>query len=192
MDARVEAYVDGSLPSDEKDRFEKACAHDERWKRQVKQARRIRNTLQATETPACPPECTTAILEQTVHAEAAAADADAEPLEPARSASWLDRLAGAFEVLTQPAYSTVAAALLVAGLAWMVAMPLAETDTNGSEPTAEAAYSEEDIAEAKAEAEWALAYLSDKSQSATATAEREMNRALAPLFDDSEAQPSTP
>ena len=192
MDARVEAYVDGTLPPKEHARFEAACADAPRWKRQVEQARRIQTTLQATETPTCPPECTTAILDQTVRAEASA-QASTEQSEPARAPSWLDRLTGALEVLTQPAYSTVAAALLVAVLAWLIAMPLTDGEPNGTTSTAEAPYSEEEIAQAQAEAEWALSYLSDKSQSATATAEREMNRALAPLFDDPEDLPaSTP
>ncbi|MFO8232649.1 MAG: hypothetical protein R6U20_08270 [Longimonas sp.] len=199
MDARVEAYVDGSLPDDEAARFEAALDAAPHWKMQVRHAERIRTTLRERTLPACPPECTEAILDQTVRATApaptTAQQTDAASRTASRS-SWLDRIAAAFDVLTQPAYSTILAALLVGALVWLIADPILDAPHDTSEPTAshiEAPYTDEDVAQAQAEAEWALAYISDASQDASTTAEREMERALSPFFSAPDASsPATP
>lgn len=198
MDDRVEAYVDGMLPDDEAARFEAALEEAPRWKRQVRHAKRIHSTLATQTTPACPPECTEAILNQTVRAPASAPAADApEPAsrsdEPA-ARSWMDQIANALHVLTQPAYSTALAAVLVAVVAWLVADPsvsLPGLDAPATESHIEAPYSEDDVAQAHAEAELVLSYISDASQDASNTAEREMERALSPFFDARPAASST-
>lgn len=207
MDDRVEAYVDGMLPDDEAARFEAALEEAPRWKRQVRHAKRIHATLATQTMPACPPECTEAILNQTVraHASAPAADAPAEPAPAAASEpasrpdesaarSWMDQIANALHVLTQPAYSTALAAVLVAVIAWMAADPsvsLPGRDAPATESHIEAPYSEDDVAQAHAEAELVLSYISDASQDASNTAEREMERALSPFFDARPAASST-
>ena len=187
MDDRVEAYVDGTLPTDEAARFEAALETAPHWKMQVRHAKRIRTTLAERTLPSCPPECTEAILDQTVRAssQARASAEDTSAQTPARP-SWLDQVADALRVLTQPAYSTVLAAILVAALAWIIADPIIDTTTETTAPTAshiEAPYTDEDVAQAQAEAEWALAYIADVSQDASTTAEREMERALSPFFN---------
>ncbi len=184
MDERVEAYVDGMLPDDEAERFEAVLETAPHWKMQVRHAKRIRTELHEHTVPACPPECTEAILNQTVRASASAANtAPASAPGP----SWLDRVAAAFDVLAQPAYSTALAAVLVAALAWLIADPvLPQFGSDTAPPTEsyiEAPYTDEDVAQAHAEAELVLAYISDASQEASTTAEREMERALSPFFD---------
>lgn len=194
MDDRVEAYVDGTLPDDEAKRFDAVLESATHWQMQVKHAERIRATLHERTLPSCPPTCTEAILDQTVRANASSADAaSTEEPEP----SWLDRVAAAFDVLMQPAYSTALAVILVAAVAWLIAdpvLPLSSTDTAPpSESHIEAPYTDEDVARAHAEAEWVLAYISDVSQDASTTAEREMERALSPFLNTRDnASPATP
>lgn len=187
MDDRVEAYVDGSLPPDEAARFEAVLDTAPHWKMQVRHAERIRTTLSERTLPSCPPECTEAILDQTVRASSQSQAPAVASSAPVDGVSWLDQVANALRVLTQPAYSTVLAAILVAALAWLIADPIVnDTTTEPSEPTAshiEAPYTDEDVARAQAEAEWALAYISDVSQDASTTAGREMERALSPFFN---------
>lgn len=198
MDERVEAYVDGTLPADEAVRFEAALETTPHWKTQVRHATRIRTALHESPTPSCPPECTEAILDQTVRASADAT-ATAGHAAPDSSAdarpSWLDRIAAAFDVLAQPAYGTALAAVLVAALAWLIADPVlpqfASDTAPPTESRIEAPYTDEEVAQAHAEAELVLAYISDASQEASTTAEREMERALSPFLDArNDASPS--
>ena len=198
MDERVEAYVDDALPPDEAMRFSAALDASPHWRAQVRHAERIHQTLEATELPACPPACTEAILDQTVRAASARTARAARESPQDAPASWLDRVARAFEALSKPAYSSMATtavgALLVAAVAWML---LAEPFTTGTEHTPvadapiEAPYTDADVAQAQAEAEWVLAYISDVSQEAGTRAEREMERAFRPLRDAS-SSPDTP
>ena len=196
MDDRVEAYIDGSLPETEAERFEATLDAVPHWNAQVHHAKRIRHELHERPLPACPPECTEAILDQTVRAEAPSSAADAaHAADPAPS--WLDRVAAAFDVLMRPAYSTALAALLVAALAWLIADPMLPGSSTSTAPSSEshieAPYTDEDVAQAHAEAEWVLAYISDVSQDASTTAEREMERALSPFLDTrNDASSSTP
>jgi hypothetical protein len=52
---RIEDYADGLLSGKEKKVFEAMLAGDEELRRHVDLARRIRDSLRATETPPCPP-----------------------------------------------------------------------------------------------------------------------------------------
>jgi anti-sigma factor RsiW len=62
MDARVEAFVDGTLPPDEHARFEARRLVDPYWQTQVEHARTIRATLRTQDPPGAPTDLTDAIL----------------------------------------------------------------------------------------------------------------------------------
>jgi anti-sigma factor RsiW len=62
MDARVEAYIDDTLPPDERTRFEARVWADPHWQDQVERARSIRSALQSQRPPPAPTELTNAIL----------------------------------------------------------------------------------------------------------------------------------
>lgn len=62
MDARVEAYVDDTLPAPERARFDARLRADPHWQDQVTRARSIRDTLQSRHPPPPPTNLTDAIL----------------------------------------------------------------------------------------------------------------------------------
>lgn len=62
MDARVEAYIDGTLPPTERTRFEARLWADPHWEEQVERARSIHQALQSTRPPAPPTELADTIL----------------------------------------------------------------------------------------------------------------------------------
>jgi anti-sigma factor RsiW len=62
MDARVEAYIDDTLPPDERTRFEARVWADPHWQDQVERAHSIRLALQSRRPPTPPTELTDAIL----------------------------------------------------------------------------------------------------------------------------------
>jgi anti-sigma factor RsiW len=63
MDARVEAYIDDSLPPSERAQFEARLWSDPHWEMQVERARSIRSALQSQCPPSPPSELTDAILQ---------------------------------------------------------------------------------------------------------------------------------
>jgi len=67
MDARVEAYIDDSLPPGERTRFEARLWADPHWQEQVQRARSIRSALQSQRSPTPPAELTKTILQHVAH-----------------------------------------------------------------------------------------------------------------------------
>lgn len=65
MDARVEAYIDETLPPDERTQFEARLWADPYWHQQVTQARSIQNALRAQSPPPPPTDLTDTILRRT-------------------------------------------------------------------------------------------------------------------------------
>lgn len=63
MDARVEAYIDDTLPPEERTRFEARLWTDPHWQEQVQRARSIRSALQSQRNPQPPAELTNSILQ---------------------------------------------------------------------------------------------------------------------------------
>lgn len=55
MDARVEAYLDGRLPADERSRFEQHLEASAHWRQQVHLAERIQDELNRWPEPDSPP-----------------------------------------------------------------------------------------------------------------------------------------
>ena len=138
MDARVEAYLDEALPTDEQARFELALAADADWEAELFLARQIRDSLHALPQPVCPPRVTDAVLAQ-VRRQA--------------QVSWIDRLQGWIEqqwlALWQPALAMAVLLLLVVSAALI------------GRPTPQAAYADAEVDRAMQEVQWALAYLSE-------------------------------
>ncbi len=138
MDARVEAYLDEVLPTDEQARFEHALAADADWEAELFLARQIRDGLHALPQPVCPPRVTDAVLAQ-VRRQA--------------QVSWIDRLQGWIEqqwlALWQPA------------LAMAVLLLLVVSATLIGRPTQQATYADAEVERAMQEVQWALAYLSE-------------------------------
>lgn len=64
MDARVEAYVDDSLPRVERLRFEQRLRADAYWREQVTYARSIRRILTRKNLPSAPSDLGASILRQ--------------------------------------------------------------------------------------------------------------------------------
>mgnify|MGYP006282313201 FL=1 len=62
MDTRVEAYIDDTLPPDERTRFEARLWADPHWQEQVTRARSIRSALQSQQSPPAPADLTNTIL----------------------------------------------------------------------------------------------------------------------------------
>ncbi len=65
MDARVEAYIDDTLPPSEQARFEAHLRRDPYWEEQVERARSICFTLRSQTSPSPPTELTDAIFRHT-------------------------------------------------------------------------------------------------------------------------------
>jgi len=65
MDARVEAYIDDTLPPSEQARFEAHLRTDPHWQEQVERARSIRSTLRSQTSPSPPSELTDTIFRHT-------------------------------------------------------------------------------------------------------------------------------
>ena len=65
MEARVEAYVDDTLPPAEQAAFAARLHTAPRWQAAVQQARRVKKGLRALPQPPCPPEVTRAVFRQT-------------------------------------------------------------------------------------------------------------------------------
>jgi hypothetical protein len=172
MDRRVEAYVDGELSEEERERFERILQEDECWASEVRQARRIKGTLRSTPTPSAPPELTQSILDRTSRAHS-------------RLPVWKDalqRMVQTWRALVsarrQPAVDYAVGLALVAVAAFFIVFPLSPDDSAPSPQVASqldvpvtAPYSEADLERAASKAKWAFATLSQVSASGPAPSE---------------------
>lgn len=180
MDDRIEAYVDGELPPDERATFERVLDDHPHWTQQVRQAKRIRNELNAMPVPACPPQVTQTVLAHTRSA--------GSPLN--WSTVWRqfwDR----FDALTRLSWQPVAAmatlVLIVVASVWVSPAP---TDLETTR------YSAAEVERAEAQAKWALAYVAQVGTETQGTLQREVfqeqiadptRRALRPLSSATES-----
>lgn len=178
MDARIEAYVDGDLPADERAAFEQQLAESPHWQTQVRHARRIRDALHALPELTCPPQVTDAVLHETRRR----ADGSAHT-------AWWTRLWRALDgdhsTGWQPALVGLALVLVI-----VASIVMMDGWLEGTRPEAPNRYTVAEIEQAEAEAKWALAYVAQVSQKTGTTLEREvleenvaapMQRALRPL-----------
>lgn len=178
MDARVEPYVDGDLPADERDAFEAILAESPHWQAQVQHAQRIRDALHALPELTCPPQVTDAVLHETRRRANGSA-----------STAWWTRLWRALETDGATGWRP---ALVGLALVLVVVTSIVVSDgwLDGDRSATPTGYTEAEIEQAEAEAKWALAYVAQVSQKTSTTIERDvleenvaapMHRALRPL-----------
>lgn len=174
MDARVEAYVDGDLPADERATFEQVLDEHPHWMHEVQQAERIHHELNDLPALTCPPQVTQAVLEHARSTE--------------RPPGWADvwqRFWNQLDELTRFGWQPVAAmtALVLIVVASVVLSP-APTAVESNR------YSAAEVERAEAQAKWALAYIAQVGDNTQTTLRREVfqeqitqptRRALRPL-----------
>lgn len=174
MDARVEAYVDGDLPADERATFEQVLDEHPQWMHEVRQAERIHQELSDFPTLTCPPQVTQAVLE---HARTAD--------QPSGWADVWDRFWAQIDELTrfgwQPAVAMASLVLIVVASVVLSPAPSAVESSR---------YSAAEVERAEAQAKWALAYIAQVGDETQSTLRREVfqeqianptRRALRPL-----------
>ncbi len=162
LDARLEAYLDGDLPPAEHDAFERAAfAPDAEaaWDAELFLARQIRDGLRALPQPACPPRLTDAVLARARH--------QARADRSQRLRAWIARHWAAW---WQPALAMTV----------LLALVLSATLVERAEP----ALSPE-VARARAEVEWTLAYLSEVGRQTGRTVRHDVieMRVVSPVQD---------
>ena len=140
LDDRLEAYLDDALPAPEREAVEAALRRDPLaradWQAALQRARQIRDGLHALPRPVCPTHVTRAVLEH-------AARTTAPPPWLARFHAWMQRQLTA---LWQPALAMALLLLLVVSSSLMTPAPQAVSP---------------EVARARAEVEWTLAFLSE-------------------------------
>lgn len=150
MEARVEAYLDGDLPTEEHARFEHCLLAAPAWREDVLLAGQIREGLRALPLPACPPGVTRTVLRQA--------------RREART-DWLGRLTARLEDAWgrtwQPALAMAVLALLVVVAALVGRLP--EPPPPGRA----------EVEHALEEVKWTLAFLSDFGRRTGRTVRRE-------------------
>lgn len=175
MDQRVEAYVDGDLPEEERDRFEQILADDEYWRVQVRQARRIQDALHDLPTPVSPPSLTQSILSHTSRAH--------QPLPWWKDA--LQHLMHTWRALVaarrRPSVDYAVGLALVAVAVFFIVMPLNDAPS----PTQSASqlntpltapYSPSEVEHAERKVKWTFGYLDDLADSAAHTVESKVRQ----------------
>ena len=140
-DDLVEDYVDGLLSRRQKKSFEAVLSVDEELARQVDLARRVRDTLAAIETPACPPSVYEPVLEK------ARRDSQGE-----QRSTWTDWLSGILQPGLAPVRLIVVASVVGAAILTTVVM------MNQGQPRT--ALDEEEVQMALDEVKLALSYVS--------------------------------
>jgi anti-sigma factor RsiW len=143
IDERLEAFLDGELPTDERARMERTLAEDASWRVQLDLATRIHGELRATPTPAVPAGLTRAILSRTRRAQRIQVWSDLWHNGPA---TLLARLRAAW----QPALALTS----VAALATFLYL------AGGLDATRTAPQAAPDVEKALAEVKWTLGYIS--------------------------------
>lgn len=169
MDAHVEAFLDGDLPSEARTAFAAARAG---WEGELAQAARIRDGLRTLPRPACPPEVTQQVL---AHVRAQ------------RRQSWQARLQDwwttAPALVLRPALAAALLIGVVCAAAWL-GRPQASAPTTATTAAPE-------VQQALADVRWTLALLSDVGRTTGATVREDvlephvvapMQQALAPLW----------
>ena len=170
MDAHVEAFLDGDLPTEAHTAFAAARAE---WDEELAQAARIRDGLRTLPRPTCPPEVMQHVL---AHVRAH------------RRASWQARLQDwwrtAPSLVLRPALAAALLIGVVCAVAWL-GRPEAST------PATVAAAAPPEVQQALADVRWTLALLSDVGRTTGATVREDvlephvvvpMQQALAPLW----------
>lgn len=166
MDARLEAFLDGTLPAADREACAAALRADPAWQAELALARRIRQGLHALPVEPCPPAVTAAVL---AHARRHAA-----PPWPERLAAWIDAQAA---VLGRPVLA-MAVLVLVVVAASLVGRPQPAPQTL-------AAASEAEVEQALAEVRWTLAYLSEVGRQTGRSVRRDVleERVVAPVHE---------
>ncbi|NBC17626.1 MAG: hypothetical protein GVY18_09970 [Bacteroidetes bacterium] len=172
IDDRIDAYLDGDLPEDERAAVEQHLAVHPDAKAEVTLARRVRDGLRALPEPTCPDRVTRTVLAE-VHRRQRADRFQ-------RLRAWIERQWLQF---WQPALAMSVLLLLIA-TALLVGQP--------PQPSPNAV-ADAEVQHALDEVRWTLAYLSDVSQQAGASVRDEvlerrvvapMHRAVHPLVPD--------
>lgn len=183
MDERVEAYVDGDLPADERERFEAMLEAHPEWEKQVQYARRIQTELHTLPHASCPPQVLDAVFERTRQRTNGASATESwwnwvwRELDIEMHTGWKPALAFAMLLLVVVTSSLLTDLQNPAGL---FDQPV----------TSSQQYSAAEIRAAETQAKWAIAYIAKVSQETGSTVENKVlednltapvRRALRPL-----------
>ena len=165
MDARVEAYVDGTLPPGEEAAFEAHLQATPRWQSAVRRARRVRAGLQSLDAPACPPSVTQAVLRQACPSSEASSPPDRPPQQRR-----VGRPADTKPQAWKPALA-LAALLALAATGALLGQP-------HSSPAGEASpsFTQTEVQRATAEAQWTLAFLAQVTRETGHTVRKDVLR----------------
>ncbi len=166
MEARVEPYVDGELPSAERARFERVLSERPRWRQALRTAREVQAALRTMPRPACPEHVVQAAL---THVQQRQRSAPERPPVARRRIR--------FRWQPVAAMTTLLALVLCAALLGRPAPP---------EPT----YTRAEIERATEQARWTLAYLAHVSERTGETVQQTVREAVL-LRDASPEPPST-
>lgn len=178
MDARVEAYIDGDLPREERALFEQQLREDETWAREVQFAQRIQDELHTLPQPACPPQVTQSVLAHTRNTT---------------RPSWATFWERAKQELNIEFHLGWRPALISTALIVLVALSVYVTDPPDASRTLPQTYSAAEIQRAEAQAEWTLAFIARLGQRTESTLRRDViepriehpvRRALNPITTD--------
>lgn len=175
MDVRLEAYLDGDLPIEERKAFEHLLDASEAWQKELRRARRIRSGLRRLSAPPCPDRVTAVVFERT--GVRVRQQRSPKPLSTAFSwrALWRPVLAAGL-------------LLLAVALAPLVSPPPAPGPSS---------YTQAEVEQATEEVKWTLAYLARVSERTGQTVQQDVfeERLVRPLqaalrsgtsFDDPE------
>jgi len=183
MDERVEAYVDGDLPADERERFEAMLEAHPEWEKQVQYARRIQTELHTLPHASCPPQVLDAVFERTRQRTNGASATESwwnwvwRELDIEMHTGWKPALA--FAML-----------LLVVVTSSLLTDPQNPAGLFDQPVTSSQQYSAAEIQAAETQAKWAIAYIAKVSQETGSTVENKVleenltapvRRALRPL-----------
>ena len=144
MDARVEAYIDGDLPREERELFEQTLDADDAWAREVQCAQRIQDELHALPVHACPPQVTQAVMERT------------RGTAPSTWAAWWERAKRELDIEFHLGWRP---ALISTALIMLVALSVYVSGPPDAANTLPQTYSAAEIQRAEAQAEWTLAFI---------------------------------
>lgn len=193
MDQRVEAFVDGDLPEEERERFEQHLSDDAYWREQVRQARRIQTSLHELTLPSTPSDLTQSILNHTSRAATKGAHNGApQPLSWWKD--WLQNAVHTWRALVsarqRPVVDYAVGLALVAVGVFFIVVPINDAPSPPSQNASQlnapvtAPYSAEDVERAETKVKWTFDYLSTLSDDASTSIEASVRKAL---LDDSSA-----
>jgi anti-sigma factor RsiW len=154
IDERIEAFLDGDLPADDRAVFERAVAHDVRWHRHLDLAGHVRHELRRWPKPQASRSLTRAILRRS------------------RRMEWSERVAhllAPFAPHWRRAWQPVAAVATVVLLA-----VVAITSLRPARPPEPASV---EVDRALSEVKWTLGYISRTGQQAGASLQRALDPA---------------